>query len=628
MSVSTLLKELREGTKPTALDRAIAQFFPGWGRRRLEARLTMSAFGGSAWNGARRDHSALKNFNPIVQSPDDEQRWDRETLLARSTSLERDDPLAGGLVSEAVLSVAGTGLSAQPEPIRRILGWSQEQAVEWAEERKAAFALWAGDARECDIARRRNFYQQQVIAYRTTQSRGDVFALLPRRRHPGGIWALKVQLVEGDRCCSPRGTTDSERLSQGVEIDSATGGVVNYHFCRKHPAALGLKADDWVKVPAWDADGQRQVLHLLHEHRLDLRRGYPMLAPVILPLKQMTLLSDAELNAAILSAIFALGVEHQAGAGPGNLGTLIKKGEGSQKDKVTDVGGAVIVDFAPGEKLVPLDPVRPSGAFDPFWRSFVGRVAMRTGIPPEVLLKKYESSYTAARAALLQFYRWVNVERENVLAPDFCQPIYEAWLAEEVASGRAKAPGFYANPLLRAAYCNCKWIGDGPAILDPLKEVMAAEEMVDYGFSTYAEQTMRLNGGDFESNHERLTREVHMRKEAGLITDQKPEPFQALAPEEDSEDETQAPSGKKERREALLRMAEDTHVSVTELRRDMALIANRPVQINVQAPEPVVVPAPKVEASFQLNMPKVGRKVVELVTGPDGRPTGATVEEE
>lgn len=82
---------------------------------------------------------------------------------------------------------------------------------------------------------------------------------------------------------------------------------------------------------------------------------------------------------------------------------------------------------------------------------------------------------------------------------------------------------------------------------------------------------------------------------------------------------------KKERREALLRVAEDTHESVAELRRDLAVISQRPIQIQVEAP---VVPAPKVEASIQLNLPKTGRKVVALVTGPDGRPTGATVEEE
>jgi lambda family phage portal protein len=518
----------------------------------------MAAVGGSAWTGARRDHSALKNFNALVQSPDDEQRWDRATLLARATDLERSDPLAGGAINEAVLSVVGTGLSAQPEPLRRVLGWSQDQAVECAEDLKQRFNLWAGDARECDIARRRNFYQQQVIAYRTCQSRGDVFALLPRRRYPGGIWSLKVQLVEGDRCCMPKGVTDTDTHSQGVELDPATGGALAYSFCRKHPASLGLTPKDWTTVQAWDKDGQRQVLHLLHEHRIDLRRGYPMLAPVILPLKQMSLLSDAELNASIVSSLFALGIERPAGGGSGLLGNL-KKDENGQK--VTEINGAALIDFAPGEKIVALDPVRPNGAFDPFWRSFVGRISMRVGIPPEVLLKKYESSYTAARAALLQFYRWVTVERENLLAPDFCQPIYEAWLAEEVASGRVSLPGFFRDPMLRAAYCACRWVGDGPAILDPLKEVMAAEEMVDYGFSTYSEQTMRLNGGDFEANHERLSREVRMRRRDGLITDLKPEAFENLDatkgaptdtnPDQQDEEDTQTKLGSGRRAQLL-----------------------------------------------------------------------------
>lgn len=635
MSVpANLLQELREGTKPTTLDRAIAQVFPGWGRKRLEARLTMAAVGGSAWTGARRDHSALKNFNAVVQSSDDEQRWDRETLLARATDLERSDPLAGGAVAEAVLSVVGTGLAAQPEPLRRVLGWSQDQSVDWAEEVKARFNLWAGDARECDIARRRNFYQAQVAAFRTVTSRGDVFALLPRRRHLGGIWSLKVQLIEGDRCCMPRGTTETEAYSQGVKIDPATGGALSYTFCRKHPSALGLKPEDWITVPAWDKDGQRQVLHLMHEHRIDLRRGYPMLAPVILPLKQMNLLSDAELNAAIVSSLFALGIERPAGGG--GLLSNLKKDESGQK--TVEVNGAALIDFAPGERLVPLDPVRPSGAFDPFWRSFVGRVSMRVGIPPEVLLKKYESSYTAARAALLQFYRWVGVERDNLLAPDFCQPIYEAWLSEEVGSGRVKAPGFFADPVLRAALCGCKWVGDGPAILDPLKEVMAAEEMVDYGFSTYAEQTMRLNGGDFEANHERLAREVAMRKRDGLVTDLKPEAFATLDPSQDANQQdvddakTKPEKSGQDRRAALLRVAEDTHKDVADLRRDLALISQRPVNIHVQAPAPVTIPAPAVHiappaVTVHVEAPKPLAKTVTVERTPDGR-TVAHIQED
>lgn len=553
-----LLTEFRESTKPTGLDRTIATWFPGWGRKRLEARVTMAAVGGSAWTGARRDHAALKNFNAVVETADDEQRWDRETLLARATHLERNDALAGGAVNEMVLSVVGTGLSPQPEPLRRVLGWTQDQAVEWAEDVKQRFNLWAGDARECDIARKRNFYQSQVVAFRTVTSRGDVFALLPRKRHQGGIWSLKIQLIEGDRCCMPRGTTEKDGFSQGVEVDQGTGAALRYHFCRKHPATLGLKAEDWTKVDAWDKDGQRQVLHLMHEHRLDLRRGYPLLAPVILPLKQMSQLSESELASSVVTSLFAVAIE-KSGTSAGPLGGAVKKDGTGQS--FTELGGALIVDLAQGEKVTPIAPTRPNGAFDPFWRSLMGQLAMRTGIPPEVLLKKYESSYTAARAALLQFWKFILVERENLLAPDFCQPIYEAWLSEEVASGRINAPGYFASPLLRAAYCFCHWVGDNPPILDPLKEVIAAQEMVDYGFSDYADQTMRLTGGDFETTHERLVRQVAMRKRDGLITDLKPEAFATIDPSQDANQQdvddakTKPEKSGQDRRAALIALA-------------------------------------------------------------------------
>ena len=624
-----LLSQFREGIQPTGLDRFIIKWFPESGAKRLEARVTMAAVGGSAWVGARRDHAALKNFNAIVQSPDDEQRWDRDTLLARATDLERNDALAGGAVAEMVLSVVGTGLSPQPEPLRRVLGWTQDQAVEWAEDVKQRFNLWAGDARECDIARKRNFYQAQVIAFRTVTSRGDVFALLPRKRHPGGIWSLKIQLIEGDRCCMPRGTTETETRTQGVEVDPATGATLRYYFCRKHPAALGLKAEDWTQVDAWDKDGQRQVLHLMHEHRLDLRRGYPLLAPVILPLKQMSRLSEAELASSVVTSLFAVAIE-KGGAGGGPLGNAVKKDDKGKS--FTELGGALIVDLAPGEKITPIAPTRPNGAFDPFWRSLMGQLAMRTGIPPEVLLKKYESSYTAARAALLQFWKFIVVERENLLAPDFCQPIFEAWLAEEVAAGRIHAPGFFASPLLRAAYCYCKWVGDNPPILDPLKEVMAAEEMVDYGFSTYAEQTMRLTGGDFEANHERLTREVSMRKRDGLIADLKPQ----ISPNLDPGQPPALPDGSKPeedaRRAALLRVAEDTHEDVAALRRDLETLSHRHVNVNVQAPAPVTVPAPVVHVAspavhVQVQAPRPGAKTVTVSRDPDGN-TIAHVEED
>lgn len=509
-----ILREMRAAMQPTWLDRLISRWAPNSGWKRLEARAHL-AMGGSAWTGARYDLPEMRGFTPVAQSPDDEQRWDRDTLLARATDLERNDPLAGGAVAEMVTSVVGTGLGLHPEPAQKLLGWSQDRAVEWSECVKERFQLWAGNPTECDITRKRNFYQGQDMAYRTMCSRGDSFVLLPKKRHPGGAWATKFQLIEGDRCMNPQGQQDTDLLSQGVMMDPF-GVVIRYYFARKHPAGwVALKIEDIVPVEAWDNDGRRQVLHLFRENRLGLRRGYPLLAYIIAPLKQMSRLSESELAASVVSSFFAVVIK-KTGSGAGPLGGLVTKD--SKGKSFTTLGPAMVADLNPGEEVQNVAPTRPNGAFDPFWRSLVGQVAMRIQIPPQVLLEEYNGSYTAARGALLQFWKFVTTERENLLAPNFCQPLYEVWLAEEVAAGRIVAPGFFRDPILRSAYCSAKWIGDNPPILDPLKEVMAAQEQIDYGLTTHAEQTARLNGGDFESNMQRLPRENRLKEEAGVAS--------------------------------------------------------------------------------------------------------------
>ena len=75
MSAQTdLLAAIRAGMAPTWLDRTISRWAPGWGVRRLQDRITLAAVGGYAWSGARRDLHTLQNFNPVNQSPEDEQR--------------------------------------------------------------------------------------------------------------------------------------------------------------------------------------------------------------------------------------------------------------------------------------------------------------------------------------------------------------------------------------------------------------------------------------------------------------------------------------------------------------------------------------------------------------------------
>ena len=88
---------------------------------------------------------------------------------------------------------------------------------------------------------------------------------------------------------------------------------------------------------------------------------------------------------------------------------------------------------------------------------------------------------------------------------------------EAVAKKRIKAPGFFADPAIRKAYCTAKWNGPARGTLDPTKDVTAAEKRVQNGFSTRSDEAMQMTGSDFYSNIEQLKHEEKALKEVKKI---------------------------------------------------------------------------------------------------------------
>lgn len=106
-----------------------------------------------------------------------------------------------------------------------------------------------------------------------------------------------------------------------------------------------------------------------------------------------------------------------------------------------------MIGLAPGEKVSSVDPGRPNAAFDPFVMAILRQIGVALEIPFELLVKHFTASYSAARAALLEAWKFFYTQRKW-LADNFCQPVYEAWLTEAVLSGRVSAPGFFDDPLV------------------------------------------------------------------------------------------------------------------------------------------------------------------------------------
>lgn len=436
--------------KKNFVDKAVEFFDPVRGKRRLQARVQLALAG--QWIGARKDRQATKDWNPFAGSADEDTLDDLPDMRSRTRDLQRRDAQALGATNTVVTSVVSTGLSLRSNPNGKLLNLTPEQVQTWRSDTESKFCSWADNAIACDIEGTHNLYQQQALALRSALDSGDVIALLPMKERRASRYKLKVQIIEADRLCNKDHTSDTDTLSGGVQRDS-DGMPASYQIARKHPGALkwAKGAYEWDEIPAFGArTGRRNVIHLFDKRRPGQTRGTPYLAPVIETLKQISDYTYAELQAAVISAAFTVFIETESGTGL-DLDTT-----GGPQSTPTPSGGDIglrpgaIVDLAKGEKASFADPTRPNASADVFLQAMMRRLGVALELPYEILVKHFTASYSAARAALLEAWRFFRVRRAW-LAAMFLQPIYEAWLEEAIAIGDVIAPGFFDDPLLRAA---------------------------------------------------------------------------------------------------------------------------------------------------------------------------------
>lgn len=500
------LKNLR----PNIVDKVVQYLDPERGARRMRARALMAVAG--QWLGGRKDRRPTQNWNPRSGSADQDLLWDLPTLRDRSREMMRNNPLALGAVNTTVTSTIGTGLSLSVTPDAQVLGWSDEQAEGWAAQVEAEFRAWAADPRACDASKTQDFYALQGLAFRGTLEAGDVFALLPMVRDVGQLYQTRVHMIEADRVCNKDSKMDTDQLAGGVQ-KGKYGEPQAYHILRQHPGGYQVSGKEWDVVPAFGSrSGRRNVVHLFDRRRPGQSRGFPYLAPVIEPLKQLGDYTQAEITAAVVSGMFTVFVKTEGGEGVdvGPNATATNAGGN------IEMGNGAIVDLADGEDVQFADPSRPNTAFDPFVQAILRQIGVALELPFELLIKHFTSSYSAARAALLEAWRFFKGRRAFVAA-GFCQPIYEAWFEEAVAMGRIAAPGFFDSPVLRRAYLGSEWIGDAPGQIDPLKEVNAAVARIEGDLSNHTLETMAIHGLPWATVHKRLAKEMKMRKADGTL---------------------------------------------------------------------------------------------------------------
>lgn len=512
--------------KLNLIDRVISTFNPVLGAKRLAARKILQISGESIYH-QRGHNQQTKNYNPFFPTdPNLGVSAEVQAAQQRSNGLYFENSIAAGIVNAMVDGAIGIGLSPQSYVKQRILNVSKEQIAETQRIIETYWAIWANSPELCDHYHKQTFGSLQREAYVNASSCGDMLQHIKIVRF-GNIYLPQVQNIAGSNVKSPY-YNDSKTLAGGVEVDKA-GRETAFHV-----AVVGedLATETITRVAKFGSHTHRLTYNLVMLGQVvpGQRRGRSILSRVAEPIIQMGRYSEAELTKAILQSYMTLFIEtaenHEEHVPDDPLLRLtessrsdtwhredadgnILPNEAPSDDVAITMGPGLVWNLAPGQKASLPESKAPVAEFWKFMEAQLKLVGMAVGIPYEVLIKSFNSSYSASQASVQDAARGWKIAA-NEWAYKYCQPIYEQFVELLVRQNLIDCPGFLENPIIRKAWCSTEW--HGPAVLnvDPRKSVESSVNAITNHLSTHEIEARKLFGHEWEAVLDRLVEENEM----------------------------------------------------------------------------------------------------------------------
>jgi lambda family phage portal protein len=502
-----------------------------------QERASMLAGGGrTPYDAADISSDHMAEWRPFLWSPDTELNIYRDRIVSRVRDLVRNDGWASGAVTRVLDNAIGANFRPISKPDYRALrAYTGNPAFDatWAEEYGRAcdayYRLWAeDDGRYCDAMRKSTMAQLLRLGFRHKIVDGDALGQvmwLPERVAPGRArYATAIQLIDPDRLSNPQMRFDITNVRGGVEIDEL-GAAVAYYIRQAHAADWydAKKAVTWDRIERETTWGRPIIVHDYDMDRATQHRGgVGILGPVVNRLKALIKYDSAELDAAIINAIFAAFIEspNDPQLVEEALGDSLPQYQQLRSDyhsqKKLSLGGARMPILFPGEKIGMVNAARPTSNFADFEKAVLRNFASATGLSAQQVSNDWSDvNYSSARGALLE--AWKTLDRRRIeYGVGFAGRLRGAWLEESHEVDDLplpnNAPAFME---CRAAYMRATWLGPGRGWIDPVAEREGSVLGMEAGLSTL-EMECADQDLDWEENLDQRARELAAFKARGL----------------------------------------------------------------------------------------------------------------
>ena len=435
---------------------------------------------------------------------------DRALLAERGQDLYRNNPIFNGVVETLCDNVIGSGLRLQSSIDREVLNIDDEKAQKMENEIERRYHNWA-KSKESDSTRQHSFYKNSIIVYRNSKIDGDVFALMPRFARGDGPIRLRIQNLPASRCNSLLLPND-DLMRDGIEFNER-GEPKTYWFQRSE--GYFNDPNEFVGIPAFGPkSGRRNVLHVYKPSFIGQSRGVTIAAVIMELLKQWDRFTKSSVHKAAVQALYTVFVKSDSPTGidPAFAGTLEAGGVDRDQDYYLDSG--IVQQLSPGEDVTLPSSGSPNSEYGPFTEVQLQIFSMAFRLPYEVVVKRFNSSFTASKAARLAAGRTYETDRDDIVE-QYHDPSHREWMIDEVANQGLNLPGFFDNDRIMEAYLGHTWLAASQGQIDPVRETDAALKNIANGLSTHSIEAAK-NGTVFENNVKALARENKLMADAGL----------------------------------------------------------------------------------------------------------------
>ena len=454
----------------------------------------------------------MRKFNPGTSSADAGLLYDLPTIRGRSIHMSNNNAIGRGALKIMTTNVVGRGLKVQSsmdkEVISRHNNWKDSFADDYIGQTEARverlFDQWAESKDESDVSGKENFYLRTLNVLHNTLVSGEVFVTFNQRTRPGSLYGLRLGLIEAQNVHTPMGESISTLNRDGIEVDE-DGREVAYWVNRN----LELFPEDMQRVPAvGPSSGRPLVLHLFRPERPGQSRGIPFLAPLMQIIHLLDKYTTNESIRAMVSSLYTVFLKRTGLPPEDGLTGAGKNARPDDEDFDFELGPGAFIELYDNEEVQFADPNSPNNAFESFVTTIFRQIGMVTGIPYEILIRQFTSSYSAARGSKVEFWKEVLLLREW-LEIDFCRPVYREFFTDCVLSGLIHAPGYFDSPEIQNAWLGTTWAGEAAGHMDPEKEIRAANMKVESGYSNKTQETAEMGGSDFITNLRMRQREIN-----------------------------------------------------------------------------------------------------------------------